>query len=114
MSHRIRSQGVGLPDLSFLLSPQDDQDSASPFAKTLPIFDILQKKVGLSPDMALRSIREEEEDSVSPSSPPHRSALTTRSRRPRFSLGPVEEEKVVQLQSHEGTEGLISSNPVQF
>lgn len=61
--------------------------------------------------MALRSIKEEEEDSVSPSSSPHRSALTTRSRRPRFSLGPVEDEKVMQLQSHEGTEVLRHPTP---
>lgn len=73
----------------------------SPFAETLPILDALQERIGSSPNKIFQA-RDVDDGPVSPSSSPHRSALTTRSRRPRFSLGPVEEEKVVQLQSHEG------------
>lgn len=78
--------------------------------------------MGLNPSRTFQD-REDDDGSVSPSSSPHRSALTTRSRRPRFSLGPVEDEKVVQLQSHEGKESVhpripqthsLHSSPLEF
>lgn len=63
--------------------------------------EILHEKVGLNP-MFMDDYSEADEDPVSPTSSPRRSALTTRSRRARFALDGLDEDAVMTLQPQKG------------
>ncbi|KUI55530.1 hypothetical protein VP1G_02948 [Cytospora mali] len=88
--------------LFFLPPLKDGYTNMASFAKGLPGFtEILHEKGGLSP-MFMDDYSEAEEDPVSPTSSPRRSALTTRSRRSRFALDEVNEDAIMTLQPQKG------------
>ncbi|ROV94501.1 hypothetical protein VSDG_05898 [Cytospora chrysosperma] len=84
----------------FFLPPLNDGQTsmAAPRASgPLGFTEILHEKVGLNP-MFMDDYSEADEDPVSPTSSPRRSALATRSRRARFALDGLDEDAVMTLQ----------------